>query len=153
MLEFLVKAGEGPEQTVRIDAEELTAGSAEGLELRIEDPAAGGRHFEISVRPVGVVLRSLDPDRETRVNGDPVTQVRIGVGDVISVGSARIVFSQHGPAAAPVPAPAPKTAPAPAAPARPAPAKAPAGDVPHAAPRPPPAPRGRQSPAPPRPGG
>jgi Protein of unknown function (DUF1570)/FHA domain len=103
MLEFLIKVKGQPDRTVECDADSLVAGSARAAELRIPDPAAADRHFEISTRSVGIVLRHLAADGETRVNGVVVNQVRLGVGDVIEVGAATIVFARHG-VVAPAPA-------------------------------------------------
>ncbi len=124
MLEFQIRIEGRPDRAIRVESKLLVAGSENGLDIVL--PGGAARHFEISVRPVGVVLRNLDPDRETRVNGNGVTQVRLSVGDVIEVGAARVIFSRHGAASPPVAAkPAPGHA-APPAPPTPPPGPRPA---------------------------
>ena len=120
MLEFLIRIKERPDRTIRTESETLLAGSEDGLDIVL--PGAAARHFEISVRPVGVVLRHLDPVHETLVNGDGVTQVRLSVGDVIEVGAASVVFSRHGAAPARVAA-EPSAQPTPRPPQEPRPAR------------------------------
>ena len=103
MLEFLIRIEGQPERTVAVDGDVVFAGSDAGSHLLL--PHAAACHFEISVRSVGVVLRALDADAETRVNGAGATQLRLSVGDVIEAGGAQVIFSRHGPgrSAEPVP--------------------------------------------------
>jgi hypothetical protein len=65
--------------------------------LRIEEENVAPQHAEISLQANGeLVLRQLDKDFETRVNGIPVDRISLASGDEIRLGSCRWVLQAPG---------------------------------------------------------
>lgn len=65
-----------------------TVGSDASCDICIDDPAFAARHCQISVEDGVVVLRGLDPDEGSIVNGVPVRHALLQSGD-------QVVFDAH----------------------------------------------------------
>ena len=86
-----------------LDASPLTIGRDAGNTVRFDDPAVSGHHCSIEFRDGRGILTDLDSHSGTFVNGIPVNQRELKVGDEIAVGGSVFVFqlenSQSRPAA------------------------------------------------------
>jgi predicted component of type VI protein secretion system len=72
-------------------------GRSADCDLRIEGQNIAPQHVEISLEKNGeLILRQLDQQFETRVNGIPVERTSLASGDEISVGSYRWVLQAPG---------------------------------------------------------
>lgn len=65
-----------------------TVGSDAACDIRIDDPAFAARHCRIGMESGALVLRALDPDEGSLVNGVPVRHAVLQGGD-------QIVFDAH----------------------------------------------------------
>jgi uncharacterized protein YkwD/pSer/pThr/pTyr-binding forkhead associated (FHA) protein len=75
----------------------VTIGKAEGADLRINEQAIAAEQCVLEPLPGGLhKLRDCNSGVPTRVNGISIKQVSLNEGDVIEVGSARIVYRTAG---------------------------------------------------------
>ncbi len=89
-----VTYADGGTKTFPITAAHTAIGRAEGSHLVLHDPEVSSRHAEIVASQEGFLLRDLGSANGTRVNGTPVTEARLHVGDEITVGSTRLRFGE-----------------------------------------------------------
>lgn len=110
-----------------LPAAAVRVGSASTVDLSLACPGVAAEHLLLEPTPSGAWrLKDLGSPGGTRVNGQPVRQVSLKAGDVITVGEASITFDPPAaPAAVPAARPAARAA-MPAAPAVPAARPAPA---------------------------
>lgn len=66
-------------------------GRGSDTDIRIEDPGASRHHCEI-VLGQPVLLRDLDSTNGTYVDGQRISQVEVGDGTAITIGSTQLVF-------------------------------------------------------------
>ncbi len=66
-------------------------GRGSDTDIRIEDPGASRNHCEI-VLGQPVLLRDLDSTNGTYVDGQRISQVEVGDGTAIMIGSTQLVF-------------------------------------------------------------
>jgi hypothetical protein len=69
----------------------LTIGRGRDNDLVLGDPRVSRRHARIQARQGRLVLSDLDSRNGTRVNGAPIEEVAIGLGDEILVGDTRLI--------------------------------------------------------------
>jgi pSer/pThr/pTyr-binding forkhead associated (FHA) protein len=77
--------------------ERLVVGSAEDCDVRIEEPDVAGRHAEI--RLLGdktLQLTDLGSKAGTLLNGEPVSEILLGSGDEIRIGTCRLMLQAPG---------------------------------------------------------
>jgi hypothetical protein len=74
-------------------------GRAAGCELRFDDPAVSLQHCALVRAPGGLILRDLQSENGTLVNGERVTLCTLREGDLVTVGPVQ--FHVHLPAAFP----------------------------------------------------
>jgi hypothetical protein len=82
----------GAERQVMLDGRLLTLGRATDNGLVLGDGRVSRHHGRISVRRGALVYTDLGSTNGTRVNGDRVDEVVLGVGDRIEVGDSVIVI-------------------------------------------------------------
>jgi hypothetical protein len=69
----------------------LTIGRGRDNDLVLGDPRVSRRHARIQARQGRLVLSDLDSRNGTQVNGAPIEEVAIGLGDEILVGDTRLI--------------------------------------------------------------
>jgi predicted component of type VI protein secretion system len=69
----------------------LTIGRGRDNDLVLGDPRVSRRHARIQARQGRLVLSDLESRNGTRVNGAPVEEVAIGIGDEILLGDTRLI--------------------------------------------------------------
>ena len=75
-----------------IRPEGMTIGRASDLDLHLAGEQVSRRHARIELRAGGAEIEDLDSANGTQVNGRPVHRHTLRDGDVIGVGTARLVF-------------------------------------------------------------
>jgi hypothetical protein len=83
----------------RLTAPFTVIGRADGCEVQLHAPTVGPVHCALVHVPGGLMLRDLQSDAGTLVNGDPVTLCMLREGDLIGIGPFQ--FHVHLPAADP----------------------------------------------------
>lgn len=84
---------EGAEDRVfTLDRDETVIGRASDNAITIEDPAASSRHCVILRKGNRYTLRDLNSTNGSYLNGAPVTEVPLAPGDVLTVGSVRMML-------------------------------------------------------------
>lgn len=79
-----------PVRDVALDGRPLTIGRAADAELVLADALASRRHARLATRGGRLVLSDLGSTNGTRVNGEIVREVVVGVGDRIEIGATRL---------------------------------------------------------------
>jgi hypothetical protein len=81
----------GGDRTIPLSGGVLTIGRDRDNDLVLGDPRVSRRHARIQARQGRLVLSDLDSRNGTRVNGTPIDEVAIGLGDEILVGDTRLI--------------------------------------------------------------
>ncbi len=89
-----VTYADGGTKTFPVTAAHTTIGRGEHNALVLRDPGVSSRHAEIVASAEGFLLRDLGSANGTRVNGAPVTEARLRIGDIVVVGSTRLTFGE-----------------------------------------------------------
>jgi hypothetical protein len=74
-------------------------GRSSGCDIRLNVEGVSGLHCAIFDDPLGPILRDLDSESGTQVNGRPIVMHRLDNGDVIDVGPFQFSFSSTSPPA------------------------------------------------------
>ena len=69
-----------------------TFGRGADNQIQIDESAVSRHHAQITLEVEGFVIRDLDSQNGTYVNGDPVKERRLVNGDRLQIGTARYVF-------------------------------------------------------------
>ncbi|MBI5095330.1 MAG: sigma 54-interacting transcriptional regulator [Candidatus Hydrogenedentes bacterium] len=112
MMQLTAKAGPAEGASWKIGGNPLLLGRATTCDVTIADPTVSRKHCEIKAEGNGIVLRDLDSSNTTLVNGAPVKERVLLVGDEIAIGSAIFLVTRCNPEAArltPNPIPPPQT--------------------------------------------
>jgi len=88
---------DGRERQVRIDGSLLTIGRASDNGLPLDDSRVSRYHARLRARQGMLVLSDLDSTNGIRVNGVRVSEVALGVGDRIEIGSTVLVVDTVAP--------------------------------------------------------
>ena len=80
-------------QAVRIISVKTTIGRAPDNTIVVNDGEVSSHHAEITASHDGFRLRDVGSANGTRVNGQPVVDVYLNVGDEIGVGTTRMTFT------------------------------------------------------------
>ncbi len=80
------------DRVVTIDQDETIIGRAADNAIAIDDPAASSRHCAILRKENRYTLRDLNSTNGSYLNGTQVTEVPLAPGDVLTVGSVRMLF-------------------------------------------------------------
>jgi pSer/pThr/pTyr-binding forkhead associated (FHA) protein len=70
----------------------VRAGRAPDLDLSLDEPGVWPRHFQIELRPEGLVLQT-EPEALLNLNDAPVQRALLRNGDIISFGALKVRFS------------------------------------------------------------
>lgn len=71
-----------------------TIGREASAEINIDEPSVSARHAELTYRADGVAIANLFSTNGTRVNGQPVDNVLLQDGDVITVGNVSFLLRE-----------------------------------------------------------
>jgi hypothetical protein len=85
-----VRAPGAPERTVVLDGTALTIGRAPDNDLVLADPGVSRHHARITGRAGRLVLADQGSTNGTIVNGARVTEIVLGFGDELALGTTRI---------------------------------------------------------------
>ncbi len=88
---------DGGQREIRIDGSLLTIGRAADNGLALDDSRVSRHHARLRARHGMLVLTDLDSTNGTRVNGVRVSEVALGVGDRIEIGSTILVVDAVAP--------------------------------------------------------
>lgn len=80
-----------PSRTVVADGGNLTIGRAESNDLVLANGRASRRHARLATRDGLLVLTDLGSTNGTLVNGQAISELAVGAGDVIRIGDAVLV--------------------------------------------------------------
>ena len=83
---------DGGRKTVMIRSERTTIGRREDCAVVIHDALASGAHAEIIAGPEGFVLRDLGSANGTLLNGQPVNESPVFLGDRIVIGTTTLTL-------------------------------------------------------------
>lgn len=96
-----MSAPKSPRLVVRHDQEDVVIplvlretliGRIDSNHLVLEDPDVSRIHARVLLEPEGVVVEDCGSSVGTLVNGDPIDRAVLKDGDVIQLGSAKILF-------------------------------------------------------------
>lgn len=90
-LEYMPIGG-GPLQRAPLEGGRLTIGRCESADLQIDSTRVSREHACVEIDGAAVVLRDLGSTNGTFVNGEPVDQVELRDGDVITVADIDVTF-------------------------------------------------------------
>jgi pSer/pThr/pTyr-binding forkhead associated (FHA) protein len=93
MIQFSILSGPCSGQTIAPVRYPFQIGRDDGADLQLNQPGVWPRHASFDVRWLDGVWLQSEPNAMTTVNGHRVDQVRLRNGDLIEVGSVRMVFS------------------------------------------------------------
>lgn len=87
-----VLSEDGTSTRLGLDKESFEIGRAGDNDLSLVEPSVSAQHCVIAKAGGAWILRDLDSTNGTQVNGVRVRELTLSPGDVIAVGSKRIVF-------------------------------------------------------------
>ncbi len=87
-----VTYSDGGTKAFRITSARTTIGRGADNRLVLNDAEVSTRHAEIIASPAGFLLRDLGSANGITLNGRPVTEAYLNVGDEIGIGTTRLVF-------------------------------------------------------------
>ena len=76
--------------------ERTVIGSGEGCDLTVASESVAPRHAEILEQQDQLILKRIDPQAETLVNGESIDEVALASGDEIRMGNCRWVLQAPG---------------------------------------------------------
>jgi hypothetical protein len=86
--------GDQPGESFFLGPQPVTIGRGAGSEIQLLEEAISRRHAEVKPGIDGFVLRDLGSENGTFVNGGRVDEHLLAEGDVVQVGSRRLVFRE-----------------------------------------------------------
>jgi hypothetical protein len=89
-LRFL--SGDRAEEVVPLSGPTFTVGRRPGNSLQIADPSVSGRHAELTLDDLGLVVQDLGSTNGTRVDGERVVEERVQPGAVLRFGNIELRF-------------------------------------------------------------
>jgi len=87
-----VRSGSAKDQTFEIKADETILGRDPANPVTVDDPSVSAQHCAVLRDGQRFTLRDLKSTNGTRINDRRITESRLNVKDVISLGSVEIVF-------------------------------------------------------------
>ncbi|MFH1422010.1 MAG: FHA domain-containing protein [Planctomycetota bacterium] len=93
MPQFIIKE-EGKEQVVEINDKEITIGRSKKCSIVINDPKSSRLHCKIIEKAEGYTLIDLESRNGITLNGKPVKEEILTIGDAIGIGNSSIYFGQ-----------------------------------------------------------
>src|SRR6056297_53586 len=91
--QLTVKTGSGKGRSWSIGEAPLLIGRGEACGIRLPDPMVSRKHCELWADKDKLYLRDLDSRNATFLNGRPVIQGRLGVGDELGIGHTVFVVT------------------------------------------------------------
>ncbi len=82
---------DGTERRIEVDGRPLSLGRAPDNDLVVEDGRVSRHHARLQARAGSLVLTDLGSTNGTRVNGTPISEVALGVGDRIGIGDSYLL--------------------------------------------------------------
>lgn len=77
--------------------ESIVLGASAQCDVQIDEPGVSARHAEISrIDGKTLLLKDLDSETGTLLNGEPVTEMLLGAGDEIRIGTCRLMLQAPG---------------------------------------------------------
>jgi transcriptional regulator with GAF, ATPase, and Fis domain len=92
MAVVLTVTHEGQTRTFRLDKEVITLGRSPECAIAVDDLALSRTHCQFERLGGALYVRDLNSRNGTRVRGEAVKRCRVEPGDVITVGTARVLF-------------------------------------------------------------
>ena len=89
-LRFL--SGDRAEEVVPLSGPTFTVGRRPGNSLQIADPSVSGRHAELTLDDLGLVVQDLGSTNGTRVDGERIVEERVQPGAVLRFGNVELRF-------------------------------------------------------------
>ncbi len=80
----------------RLTALPLTVGRASDNDLILDDPMVSRHHCQLKLQHGAYSFADLGSRNGSEVNGQPVTEIALGPGDVIRIGDTEIEFQVRG---------------------------------------------------------
>ncbi|MBI2776955.1 MAG: DUF3662 domain-containing protein [Chloroflexi bacterium] len=90
---LLVREPTGASRTIVADGGPLTIGRADTNALVLADGRASRHHARLAARGGLLILTDLGSTNGTRVNGQAVREIAVGVGDEIEIGDSQLVVA------------------------------------------------------------
>lgn len=85
---------DGGTKSLRIVGARTTIGRREDNDVQINDSIVSGLHAEITASSAGFVIKDMGSTNGTFVNGQPVIESPIYIGDEIEIGTTKIVLGE-----------------------------------------------------------
>jgi hypothetical protein len=77
--------------------ESIVLGASAQCDVQIDEPGVSARHAEIClIDGKTLLLKDLDSETGTLLNGEPVTEIQLGAGDEIRIGTCRWMLQAPG---------------------------------------------------------
>jgi len=93
---LLVRTGGSPAVQFDLGAALITIGRASDNDVILDDPEVSRHHCQLKLQHGAYSLADLGSRNGSWVNGDQVTEMALGPGDRIQIGSTEIEFMVHG---------------------------------------------------------
>ena len=88
---------DGRQRTVRLDGRTIRIGRAAECEIALDDSQVSRQHARLQVRNGVLLLADVGSTNGTRVNGQRIQEVALGIGDRIEVGGTEILVAAERP--------------------------------------------------------
>jgi pSer/pThr/pTyr-binding forkhead associated (FHA) protein len=102
---FEIMAEDGTITRMGVDEDSFKIGRAGDNDLSLAEPSVSAQHCVIAKVGESWILRDLDSTNGTQVNGAKVREWSLSPGDLIAIGSKRIIFRDLGDTPAPADSP------------------------------------------------
>jgi pSer/pThr/pTyr-binding forkhead associated (FHA) protein len=77
--------------------ESIVLGSSAGCDVQLDEAGVSSRHAEIAMGDdKSLLLKDLDSETGTLLNGEPVIESQLGSGDEIRIGTCRLMLQAPG---------------------------------------------------------
>jgi len=83
----------GRQRSVALDGRTMRIGRASECEIALDDPQVSRQHARLQSRNGVLVLADVGSTNGTRVNGERIREVALGVGDRIEVGGSELLVA------------------------------------------------------------
>jgi pSer/pThr/pTyr-binding forkhead associated (FHA) protein len=93
MPRLVVNFPDSHESTFDIEEAQVTVGRSDDNAIQLDHASVSGHHAQFTLEAGGYELRDLGSTNGTRVNGEPITTVRLEGGEQIRFGKIEAFFS------------------------------------------------------------
>lgn len=84
---------DGRQRSLRLDGRAMRIGRAAECEIALDDPQVSRQHARLQIRNGVLLLADVGSTNGTRVNGQRIQEVALGIGDRIEVGGTEILVA------------------------------------------------------------